>query len=69
MGQRESEPKDVTGPRGGTTTVTARGDIRKNLWIPYALNERLREAAFRAKRTESDLFREGLERLLSELET
>lgn len=66
MAHEHRPPK--TGPRGGTTTITPAGDVRKNLWLPYELSERLRQWAFKLRCSETELFRQGLERLLSELD-
>lgn len=71
MSKREppaGEPERRVGPRGGTTTITARGDVRTNLWLPDDQHERLRRWAFKLRRTKADLIREALERLLSDLE-
>jgi len=53
------------GPRGGTTTVTASGMVKKNLWIPSEMAEELRAVAYRERRSEADLIREGLRRELA----
>lgn len=63
----ENDPPKI-GPLGGTTTVTPAGDVRKSLWVPFELSERLRLWAFKLHRTQAELVREGVERLLSELE-
>jgi len=57
--------KQVTGPRGGTTTVTQAGMFRKNLWISQEQNDRLRLLAFRTRRSEGDLIRQGIELVLA----
>lgn len=57
----EDVPK---GPRGGTTTVTKSGMVKKNLWIPEADAEELREKAFVERRSEADIIREGLSLVL-----
>jgi len=56
--------KSRTGPRGGTTTLTDSGMVKKNLWIPWEVAEGLRQKAFDERRSEADIIREGLERLL-----
>jgi hypothetical protein len=56
------------GPRGGTTTVTRRGWVKKNLWMPPELAEQLRETAFRLRTSEADLIRRGVEALLGSLD-
>lgn len=61
--RRRSEPP-TTGPRGGVTTVTSAGMIRKNLWISHEENELLRRVAFDQRRTETDVIREGLRQVL-----
>lgn len=61
---RNGTEKEVTGPRGGKTTVTE-GMFRKNLWISQEQNERLRYLAFRTRRSEADLIRQGLELVLT----
>lgn len=62
----ENEPDDSprTGPRGGTTTVTNSGMIRKNLWISDEENEALRRRAFDERRSETQIIRAGLRRIL-----
>jgi hypothetical protein len=49
-----------TGPRGGTTTVTSSGMIRKNLWISHEENEALRRRAYEELQSETQIIREGL---------
>jgi hypothetical protein len=62
----KKEPgRRVTGPRGGTTTVTQTGMFRKNLWITHEQNERLRLLAFRTRRSEGDVIRQGIEFVLA----
>ena len=53
-----------TGPRGGTTTRSKSGMVKKNLWIAVDVAEVLRQKAFDERRSEADIIREGLERLL-----
>lgn len=53
------------GPRGGTTTVTASGMVKKNLWITREEAEALRLKAFQERRSEADIFREGLALVLT----
>lgn len=55
-----------TGPRGGTTTITKSGMVKKNLWIPGEEAEALRRKAFEERRSEADIVREGLRRVLFE---
>jgi hypothetical protein len=56
----------MVGPRGGTTTVTKSGMVKKNLWIPRDEAEALREKAFNERRSEADIIREGLRSVLDE---
>lgn len=51
---------DPTGPRGGTTTRTDSGMVKKNLWIPEEVAEVLRAKAFHERRSEASIVREGL---------
>jgi hypothetical protein len=55
--KQSTRPK---GPRGGTTTVTQSGMVKKNLWIPRDEAEALRDKAYRERRSEADIIREGL---------
>lgn len=48
------------GPRGGTTTVTGRGWVKKNLWLPSEMAEELREKAFRHRLAEAEIVRRAL---------
>jgi hypothetical protein len=52
------------GPRGGRTTVSASGMVRKTLWLHGDEAEALRERAYRERRAESEIMREALRRLL-----
>lgn len=52
------------GPRGGTTTISKRGMVRKTLWLHADEAEALRERAFRTRRSEAEILREGLRRVL-----
>lgn len=54
------------GPRGGTTTVTPSGLVKKNLWVPFELAEALRTMAFRQRRSEAEIIRDALRQLLDE---
>lgn len=51
---------DLKGPRGGETTVTKSGMIRKTIWLHGDEAEALRDRAYRDRRTESELVREAL---------
>jgi len=48
------------GPRGGTTTITASGRVRKNLWISHEENEALRRQAYETRHSETEIIRRGL---------
>lgn len=61
---RSEEQEQPVGPRGGTTTVTKSGMVKKNLWIPRDEAEALREKAFHERRSEADIIREGLRAVL-----
>ena len=63
-GSRSRETTVLKGPRGGTTTVTRSGMVKKNLWLPREMAERLREEAYRLRVSEAELMRRALERLL-----
>ncbi len=52
------------GPRGGESTVSKTGMIKKTLWLHQDEAEALRNRAFQERRTESDIIREGLRRIL-----
>ena len=52
------------GPRGGSTTVSASGMVRKTLWLHGDEAEALRERAYRERRAESEIMREALRQLL-----
>jgi len=51
------------GPRGGTTTISEGGLVRKNVWLSAELYEALRRKAFEERRTETDIIREALRRM------
>ena len=53
-----------TGPRGGTTTVTASGLVKKNLWVSQEDAEALRRLAFEQHTSEAEIIREGIRRVL-----
>lgn len=59
-----AEEAPRTGPRGGTTTVTSSGMIRKNLWISHEENEALRRRAYERRLSETQIIRAGLRRIL-----
>lgn len=62
-GPRREPSAQRRGPRGGTTTITQRGWVKKNLWLPPGLSEQLREESFKQRTSEAELVRRGLERL------
>jgi ribbon-helix-helix CopG family protein len=53
-----------TGPRGGKTTRTDSGLVRKTLWLAEDEAEELRQRAFKERTSESELMREALRRFL-----
>lgn len=64
LSENEEDDSPRTGPRGGTTTVTSTGMIRKNLWISHEENEALRRRAFDERRSETQIIRAGLRQIL-----
>jgi hypothetical protein len=64
LSEKEEDDSPRTGPRGGTTTVTSTGMIRKNLWISHEENEALRRRAFDERRSETQIIRAGLRQIL-----
>jgi len=58
------EESRAVGPRGGRTTRTPSGMVKKNLWVSEAMAEALREKAFYERRTEAEILREGLRAVL-----
>jgi hypothetical protein len=55
---------DQRGPRGGRTTVSAGGYIRKSILLSPEANEALRSKAFAERRSEAEIVREALSRAL-----
>jgi len=53
-----------TGPRGGETTISKSGMVRKTLWLHGDEAEALRHRAFEERRAESEIVREALRQLL-----
>lgn len=51
----------------GRYMTTPSGLIRKNVYLPPDVEEELREAAHRRRRSESDLIRQGVVELLERL--
>jgi Ribbon-helix-helix protein, copG family len=56
--------KKRLGPRGGETTVSKSGMVRKTLWLHADEAETLRERAYRERRSEAEILREALRQLL-----
>ncbi len=56
--QEAPHPGHPTGPRGGKTTITVGGHIRKTLYLGPEEAESLRQDAFTQRRRESDVLRE-----------
>lgn len=52
------------GPRGGETTISKTGMIRMTLWLHEDEAEALRLKAFQERRTQAEILREGLRRML-----
>jgi len=70
MAKRKKEQTPSVGPRGGTTTRTPTGMVKKNRWISVEDYERLRRLAFETRKSEADLIRLGLSAVLDgELES
>jgi hypothetical protein len=67
MISEKTEPNGAqVGPRGGTTTLTKSGLVRKNFWLPTDEAEALRFKAFKERRTEADIIRDALREVLAE---
>lgn len=64
----EATHDQPTGPRGGVTTVTKSGMVKKNLWVTREAAEALRLKAFEEGRTEADIIREGLDLVLGRVD-
>jgi len=60
MSENHLSEAPPTGPRGGTTTVTDSGMVKKNLWVPGEMAERLRKAAYEEHVSEAEIMRRGL---------
>lgn len=54
----------TSGPRGGKTTVTKSGLVRKTFALHLADVRALRKAAYEQERTETDIVRTALRRYL-----
>jgi hypothetical protein len=52
------------GPRGGETTISKTGMIRMTLWLHQDEAEALRLKAFKERRTQAEILRDGLRRVL-----
>jgi len=48
------------GPRGGETTISKSGMVRKTLWLHGDEADALREKAYQERRAESEIVREAL---------
>ncbi len=59
-GKPETNEDLPVGPRGGVTTRTRGGMVKKNLWLPEEMAETLRQKAFDERRSEADIIREAL---------
>lgn len=55
------------GPKGGTTTVTRTGHVKKNLWLPADMAEELRRKAFELRIAEAEIIRRALAKFLPTL--
>lgn len=55
---------DLQGPRGGKTTMTETGLVRKTIWFHRDEAEELRRRAFDERRSESEIVREAVRRIL-----
>ncbi len=64
MPRKRPAPKEPQGPRGGLTTVTKSGMVRKTLWLHEDESEALRERAYKERRSESDIMRAALREYL-----
>jgi hypothetical protein len=60
MAMKKKTPQPTTGPRGGETTVSKSGMVRKTLWLHGDEAEALRERAYHERRAESEVVREAL---------
>ena len=56
--------RPTSGPRGGTTTVSPGGLIRKAFWMHPDEVEALRRTAYEQRRTEAEIVREAVRRHL-----
>jgi hypothetical protein len=62
MATKKRQP--ATGPRGGETTVSKSGMVRKTLWLHGDEADALREKAYQERRAESEIVREALRSFL-----
>lgn len=62
--ESKSKAKVAKGPRGGTTTVTKSGLVKKNLWLHRDDAEALRQKAYAEGKTEAEIIRAGLSKVL-----
>lgn len=57
MSARDERPK---GPRGGHTTRTRRGMVRKSLWLHADEEAAVRRLAYEERRSESEIMRSAI---------
>ena len=50
----------LTGPRGGKTTRTESGSVRKTYWLEEDVAEALRDRAYQERRTETSILHDAL---------
>jgi hypothetical protein len=60
--------KNIQGPRGGRTTVTASGLVRTTVHLTEKEHDFLREKSFRERRSVSEILREVLHEQFPELD-
>ena len=56
----DQPPRATHGPRGGRTTRSASGMVKKNLWLTPSLAAALRRSARASGLTEAEIFRRAL---------
>lgn len=61
---KDDEKPPLAGPRGGKTTVTPSGLVKKNLWVSREVAVALRLKAFEEHRSEAEIIREAIDRML-----
>ncbi len=65
MSQTRKSAIPETGPRGGRTTVTKSGMVRKAVYLHHEEWEQLRRQAFEENRPTSEIFRDALRAYLA----